>query len=163
MTNAIVVVVLYAITYLALDKRQIQKEKNSKEMADLLLLNTYRSCYDSLSFICDSEFAKRYIVPKADFNKTIQDDDIIKNICNSPFRTNDNILRLAESGYVEKETLQKYLTIQNDFKYWSSTKIAFYDLDGTGTREQQEFYNNMQLKLNDIKKILEKEIARLSQ
>lgn len=160
--NSIVVIVLYIVTYMTLNKKQIQKEKNSKEMADVLLLNAYMKCNESLSFVCDREFVERYIVPKADFNKIIQEDEMIKNICNSPFYTNDSILRLAESGYVEKEVLEKYLLIQKDFKHWVSNKITFYDLDGTGTAVQQKFYNNMQLNLGNLRKMLEKEIKRLS-
>ena len=161
--NAMVVIVLYIVTYVTLNKKQIQKERNSKEMADVLLLNAYTKCNDSLSFVCDRDFVERYIVPKTDFNKIIQEDEMIKNICNSPFYTSDSVLRLAESGYVEKKVLKKYLLIQKDFKYWVSSKIAFYDLDGTGTAEQQKFYNNMQLNLGNLKKMLEKEIKRLSE
>lgn len=161
--NIMVATVLYIITYVTLDKRQIQKEKNSKEMADVLLLNAYTRCKDSLVFVCNREFVKKIIVPKADFDKIAEDDEVMRNICNAPFYTSENILRLAENGYVDKSVLKDYLKIQSDFKHWVSNKITFYDLDGTGTAEQQRFYNNMQSNLENLKDKLENEIDRLSQ
>lgn len=162
LTNAMVVIALYAVTYWTIDKKQIEKEKNSKEMANVLLINTYKRCIDTLPFVHDREFVKKFIVMKTDSKEKEQDEEIAQNLCTSPFFTSDTILRLAENGYIEKEILENYLIIQKDFKHWVSSKIAFCDLDGTGTIDEQRFYNNMQLNLERLKEMLEKELERLS-
>lgn len=160
--NAVVVIVLYVVTYHTLDKRQIKKEDNAKKMADLLMLNTYTKCYDSLSMFLDKNLIKKYIIPKVDFDKLMRENEVAMNICNMPFSTSENILNLAENGHVDNEDLQRYLTIQKEFKEFISDSITFYDLDGNGTHEQNEYYRRLQLRRKNITEMLVDEIRRLS-
>jgi len=54
-------------------------------MANVLLINTYKRCIDILPFIHDREFVKRFIVMKTDSGEKEQDEEIARNLCNSPF------------------------------------------------------------------------------
>ncbi|MBE7047759.1 MAG: hypothetical protein E7393_00085 [Ruminococcaceae bacterium] len=71
-------------------------------MANVLLINTYKRCIDTLPFVHDREFVKKFIVMKTDSEEKEQDEEIAQNLCISPFFTSDTILRLAENGYIEK-------------------------------------------------------------
>lgn len=96
--NSVIVVVLYIITYYFVDRRQIQKDANSKDTADVLLLYTYKECLDNLRMVWNSEWVKKYIVPKVDGNKPVTENKIIMNLQRLPFSSKGEILELSKSG-----------------------------------------------------------------
>ena len=54
--NSVIVIVLYIITYFFVDSRQIQKDANAKDTADVLLLYTYKECLDNLRMVGNIEW-----------------------------------------------------------------------------------------------------------
>ena len=74
--NAVVVIGLYVVTYVIIDKRQIQKEQNAKMVSYVLMNSTYKKCVDYLDMLDDQQVLAKYIVPKIDFNKSAKDDPI---------------------------------------------------------------------------------------
>lgn len=56
--NSVIVIVLYIITYFFVDSRQIQKDANAKDTADVLLLYTYKECLDNLRMVGNIEWVK---------------------------------------------------------------------------------------------------------
>lgn len=75
--NAVIVIVLYIITYFFVDSRQIQKDANAKDTANVLLLYTYKECLDNLRIVGNIEWVKKYIAPKVDGDKPVTENKIM--------------------------------------------------------------------------------------
>ena len=59
--NAIVVIILYFITYKVLDERTVQRENNKTEISMLLIRNCYQECLGYIK-ILNQENVENYIV-----------------------------------------------------------------------------------------------------
>lgn len=159
--NSVIVVVLYIITYYFVDRRQIQKDANSKDTADVLLLYTYKECLDTLQMVWNSEWVKKYIVPKVDGNKPVTENKIIMNLQGLPFSSKGEILELSKSGYVAKEVLARYLHIQKEYNHIINMKITFYDLINPQTADQQALFMDINHRSDELMSMLGEEIKRL--
>ncbi len=159
--NSVIVVVLYIITYYFVDRRQIQKDANSKDTADVLLLYTYKECLDNLRMVWNSEWVKKYIAPKIDGNKPVTENKIIMNLQGLPFSSKGEILELSKSGYVEKEVLARYLHIQKEYNHIINMKITFYDLIDPQTPDQQALFMDINHRSDELMSMLGEEIKRL--
>ena len=159
--NSVVVVVLYIITYYFVDRRQIQKDANSKDTADVMLLYTYKECLDNLQMVWNSELVKEYIIPKVDGNKPVTENKIIVNLQRSPFASKAEILELSKNGYVEKDVLGRYLHIQKEYNNMINMKITFFDLIAPETDEQKELFMDINHRSDELMSMLGKEIRRL--
>lgn len=161
--NSVIVVVLYIITYYFVDRRQIQKDANSKDTADVLLLYTYKECLGNLRMVRNSEWVKKYIVPKVDGNKPVTENKIIMNLQRLPFSSKGEILELSKSGYVEKEVLARYLHIQQEYNHIINMKITFYDLINPQTADQQALFMDINHRSDELVSLLGEEIKRLGE
>lgn len=161
--NTAVVVILYIITYHFIDKRQIQKDSNAKNMANILLLNTYRDCLDNLDIVENTESVRRYIIPKVDMNKAPEENVAIANLQDFPFTSKAQILELAQGGYIEPEIFGRYLQIQKEHKHFVRMKIIFYDVTDSTLPTQHQLYAAMQQQGKSLRSILECEVKRLEQ
>lgn len=161
--NSVIVVVLYIITYYFVDRRQIQKDANSKDTADVLLLYTYKECLGNLRMVRNSEWVKKYIVPKVDGNKPVTENKIIMNLQRLPFSSKGEILELSKSGYVEKEVLARYLHIQQEYNHIINMKITFYDLINPQTADQQALFMDINHRSDELMSLLGEEIKRLGE
>lgn len=159
--NSVIVIVLYIITYYFVDTRQIQKDKNSKDTADVLLLYTYKECLDNLRMVWNSEWVKKYIIPKVDGNKPVTENKIIMNLQHFPFASKGEILELSKGGYIEKVVLARYLHIQKEYNHIINMKIAFYDLINPQTDEQKALFMDINHRNDELMSMLGEEISRL--
>ena len=159
--NSVIVIVLYIITYYFVDRRQIQKDANSKDTADVLLLCTYKECLDNLEMVWNPHWVREYIIPKVDGNKPVNENRIISNIQNFPFQSKSEVLELSKGGYIEKDVLIKYFKIQKEYKHIISMKITFYDLINPQTLEQQAMFQDINQRSDELMSMLSDEIKRL--
>ena len=159
--NAVIVMVLYIITYFFVDSRQIQKDANAKDTADVLLLYTYKECLDNLRIVGNIEWVKKYIAPKVDGDKPVTENKIIMNLQHIPFSSKREILELSKSGYVEKEVLARYLHIQQEYNHIIIMKITFYDLTNPQTADQQVLFMDINRRSDELIPLLGEEIKRL--
>ena len=159
--NATIVIALYIATYIFIDRKEIQRNTNARDTADVLLLCTYTDCYDNLKMVCDTNWVREYIIPKVDGNKPPNDNRVISNIQNFPFESKQELLELSKGGYIEKDALQKYFRIQKEYKHMISMRITFYDLSDPMTDEQRALFINIEQRCIRFLSMLEEEIARL--
>lgn len=159
--NSVIVVALYIITYYFVDRRQIQKDTNAKDTADVLLLYTYKECLDNLCMLWHTSWTKEYIIPKVDGNKPINENRVVSNIQNFPFTSKGEILELSKGGYIEKEVLARYLHIQKEYKHIVAMWITFYDLTNPQTAEQQAMFTDINHRSDELMSLLGEEIKRL--
>lgn len=156
--SAAVVFAIFFLTYNEIDARQIEKENNARDTADVLIVDTYKECLNTLDLVENRENVEKYIVPKVDFDKQLKDDETLTYLQNSPFSNFDKIIALAEDGYLSKEKLKDYLWIKNEFAYVVSGKIIFYDIEDAKTEKQILFREELEKRDNDLRKRLGKKI-----
>lgn len=161
--NSLIVVLLYLITYFEIDKVQLEKENNAKYTAHLLMTLSYKECKETITLFDDNEIIKRYIVPKVNFNGTIDKNPIMQNLQNNPFIELEHILQLAESGYICNERLKLFLSFINDYKKYISFKITFFDInDVEATYEHISLKNNITSLRNSLMQTIDKEMKLLN-
>lgn len=156
--SAAVVFAIFFITYNEIDVRQIEKENNARDTADVLIADTYKECLNTLDLVENRKNVEKYIVPKVNFDKQVKDDETLTYLQNSPFANFDKIIALAADGYLSKEKLKDYLWIKNEFAYVVSGKIIFYDIEDAKTEKQILFREELEKRDNDLRKRLGKEI-----
>lgn len=159
--DSTIVVTLYIATYYLVDSRQIKKDANARDVANTLLLCTYRACIANLERVCDTVKVKEYIIPKVDGNKPIDDNKVVSNLQNLPFTANGEILELSKSGYIEKCVLEKYLSIQREYKNIVAMKIIFYDLPNSALERHQTLNAEFDCQWYKLMCMLHDEVRRL--
>jgi len=122
--NIIVVIILYIITYKALDERTVQKENNKKEVALFLMEQSYQSCKRYIDML-NQEVVERYILPKMDFNST--KNTVLESLQEIPFNNDSNILDLVKDGQISRLQIEGYLKVKADYGQYINMRILFYD------------------------------------
>ncbi len=129
--GTITTIYLFWITYYLIDKKISDNEKekkNNKQNALLLMLSeTYKSCEDSLKTFNDDIMLIKYIVPKVDFNATI--DPFIEQQKSYVFKYDNKILELVSDGVVDKKILKQYINIRDTFGHYINMKVTLFDID----------------------------------
>ena len=123
-SNIIVVIMLYVMTYKTLNERTIEREKNKKEISILLIKEFYQECIEYVELL-NQETVEKYIVPKIDFNST--DNKIIYNLKDSPFANENIIMDLVKDGQITKQRIEKYFKIKGIFSKYVTMRITFFD------------------------------------
>ena len=158
--NAIVVITLYIVTYIIIDKKQIKKDENAKQIANILMLNTYKQCQELLEVINDQDILENYIVPKVDFNKTDLDNPVKMNLISSPFVDHLKILDLASTGVIDPSSYSVYYKVMVLYKNYVSMRITFFDIYKYKGDKYGMLLSSISARYNDLKLLLDKEIDR---
>lgn len=136
--NSIIVIILYLITYLTIDKRTIEKSKNKKDIYKQILINMYSECIQTLNLIHDENILNK-IIKQVDGNAPIIENKIVNNLMNLPFENKDTILDFAKSGEIDVNTFQKFLNIQSDYRKYINMLIICFD--------RQEYIETLKVEL----------------
>ena len=92
-----------------------------------MLSETYKNCEDSLKTFNDDMMLIKYIVPKVDFNATI--DPFIEQQKSFVFKYDNKILELVSDGVVDKKVLKQYINIRDTFSHYINMKVTLFDID----------------------------------
>lgn len=136
--NSIIVIILYLITYLTIDKRTIEKSKNKKDVYKQILINMYSECIQTLNLIHDENILNK-IIKQVDGNAPIIENKIVNNLMNLPFENKDTILDFAKSGEIDVNTFQRFLNIQSDYRKYINMLIICFD--------RQEYIETLKVEL----------------
>ena len=147
--NSIIVIILYLITYLTIDKRTIEKSKNKEDIYKQILINMYSECIQTLNLIHDENILNK-IIKQVDGNAPIIENKIVNNLMKLPFENKDTILDFAKSGEIDVNTFQRFLNIQSDYRKYINMLIRCFD--------RQEYIETLKVEL--LKK-LNKEVEVL--
>lgn len=161
--NTTIVVLLYLISYYYIDTKQIKKDENSVNTAKVLLINTYRECLSNIDLISSRYMLTKFVIPKVDFNKVDQDNRIVNNLQCLPFENTQEIMSLAQSGYVLKNELERFIFVKSEYKTIISLKITFFDLseDNCTNEEQKIMLENINNRLSILTNTLKQSIKEL--
>lgn len=124
--NTLVVVVLYYITYIKIDSKYVEQNKNKTEIANLLLNDDYLECQDYIEFLMKKD-VKEKIIQKINFNTDLNNEPIFKNLINIPFENHQTILDLSKEGIISAKNVNNYLQIKKEYRKFIRFYIVFYD------------------------------------
>lgn len=124
--NSTIVICLYVITYVLIDKNRIKQEDNKKNVAKLLLQKTYGECLDDIKRI-ESKDYRTAMASKINFDNSIGDEPVYQKLMESPFDNHEMILSFAKEGVIKAETLEKYLNVKSEFRVFIIASMTFYD------------------------------------
>ncbi|WP_191375880.1 hypothetical protein [Thomasclavelia spiroformis] len=124
MLNIISVSAIFIITFNLLNKKEILREKNKKEISILLLENCYKECQSYIQFL-NNEVINQYIVPKIDFDST--DHTIIKKLQDAPFENENIIMDLVKDGQISMQQIEGYFNVKQKFGQYVNMRIITFD------------------------------------
>lgn len=124
--NSIIVIFLYIITYLTIDKKSIEKSKNIEDIYKQILINMYNDCIETINLCCDDYILKK-IVEKVDGNTPMIENKLVNNLIKTPFESKQIILNFAKNGDISVNTLQNFLVIETDYRKYINMLILCYD------------------------------------
>lgn len=161
LVNAIVVVFVFLITYSLVNKKTFEREQeinnNKRNLLNILLQGTYKSCKDNLNILDNDKMLKKYIVPKVDFNSL--NDRIIENLKCFPFQNERYIIELFSSGIAQHNTIKEYFEIKELYQKYVNMRITFFNInEHKNTIEHEELYNLLNTEENTLKNKLNNEI-----
>jgi len=124
--NSVIIIFLYIITYLTIDKKSIEKSKNIQNIYKQILINMYNNCIETIDLL-SNEYILKSLEKKIDGNIPIVENKIINNILEIPFETKNIILDFAKNGEINVKTLQNFLIIESDYRKYINTLVICYD------------------------------------
>lgn len=145
--NSAVVIILYLITYIALDKRSIMRENNKNEVAYMLIKKSYNEAKKQADLMT-IEIIKKYVVPKIDFNSI--DNALVNNLCSAPFEDENLILEMVKDGQISKELLDGYFSVKKSYSIYMNSIITFFDAPKIYKPMKIEFYKILDSELDNI-------------
>lgn len=122
--NNIVVISIYILTYKTLNKRTVEREKNKRDISNLLIKNCYEECDEYVKML-DQETIEKYIIPKLDFNST--EHELINNFQQGPFKNESVIMELVKDGQIGKLEIEQYFKVKKIFSQYVMMRIVFFD------------------------------------
>lgn len=110
-----VVILLFIIAYVLVDRRSIDKEKNKRKTALIILKGIYEHAVEVVELFADSE-SRLYAAKKCDFDKVASQDPMQTFYRNLPFAENDDtIISFAQEGILGANELETYFDIKREF------------------------------------------------
>lgn len=129
--NIVSVLVVFAITYQTLNKREvkihekeIEREKNKYNISLLLLEDCYTECLNYIN-ILNQENVDNYVLPKIDFDST--NPKIISNLQNAPFESESYLMDFVKDGQITRSQIEGYLIVKRKFRQYVNMRIIEYD------------------------------------
>lgn len=124
----IIVIGLFMVTYFLLDKRNVEKENNQREIAKRMLLTMYDSCVE-MAELFEDEDNRAQAIKHCDFNKLEFEDAVMSTYLNLPFEHHDAVLDFATAGVISAEEFEDYMKIQKQYKAHVNLRIILFDED----------------------------------
>ena len=122
----LLVILIAVITYLLIDKRNREKEKNQREIAVYTLQNIYEQCLFELKKFDSPEYAeyakKCFDNEDPDFQKAKE-----QFLYDGPYDAHSDIVEFAKNGIISKNEYQTYLNIKEAHHMYVFLRLMFYD------------------------------------
>lgn len=134
----LIVIALYLITYNLIDNRSIEKDKNQREVALLLLNKTYDQSAESVKLF-DYPGAAEKAAQKCDFSKTAHQNSQLMYYLEFPFEFHEQIVEFASTGIISKEEFDNYLELKEAFRTHINRKIMFFDKEELSRETKKGF------------------------
>lgn len=153
----IIVVLLFLITYLIVDSRSIQREKNQLMTTYLTLLGIYERCKDMVD-IFNKEDLRLRAVQKCDGDKLLSEDKSHMRFLNYPFENESAIYDLAGAGILSKTVFEEYITIKKHYQKYINVSIVFNDHYDQFKPVEAEVSKELKSAIEKLKQSVEKDL-----
>ncbi|MBQ8836959.1 MAG: hypothetical protein IJ002_05590 [Clostridia bacterium] len=150
----LIVILLFVITYLIVDARNIQKEKNQQETAYITLMGIYERCKDMVELFSQEELRNK-AVEKIDGDKLLFDDKPHMHYLNYPFENETIIYSFAGSGVFSKSVFEEFVLIKKEYQKYINVALIFYDHYNEIKQIEINLSNQLSNAIEKIKKSLE--------
>lgn len=107
----LIVVALFAITYIALDKRSIQKEHNRHRVAIYLIHQAIVLCKSQLPLLKNDVFMSS-LVDDINPDQSINENPPTHRLLSMPFEDHEAIITFAAEGVISEEELKAYYMVK---------------------------------------------------
>lgn len=144
-----IVIALFCITYILLDKRNVEKEHNKRKTALIMLKNTYDACYDNINYF-DKKENRIIVAKKTNFDELICNDKMFSYFQNIPFEHNNEILRFSTEGVIKPYEYETYLKIQKQYKDFITYAISLYDNYSVALLAREPLKSSLLAAINNI-------------
>lgn len=124
-SNAITAILIFALTYYFVERWNIRRQDNQKQMATLLLGKTYNDCMFYLS--CFDAVALQKIVERTDFNAYYNHDSPAAKFADIPFENEQSIMQYAGEGIIPSSIIEKYFEVKDEFSKHITMSVTFFD------------------------------------
>ncbi len=124
----IVVVALYLITYIAIDRNNMKRSQNQERTVDIFLEDIYSQCKEFVELI-DNGYARRMAAQKCDFEQTERNDPALSGYQNLPFELEEYVFAAVSNGILSDSEFREYLDIRKRYKRYVSNRITFFDAE----------------------------------
>lgn len=138
----LVVIALFAITYRALDKRNIQKEHNQRRVAIYMLRGAMTLCTTVIEWMHESHTLEK-VLQKIDSSKPINEDTFFQKLLSMPFADHESIVSFASAGVLSEEEFSDYNVIRMYYRLTLVSLITFPDDEEAKNAAVQKFVSAM--------------------
>lgn len=146
----LLVILIAVITYLLIDKRNREKEKNQREIAVYTLQNIYEQClfefkkFDHPKYV---EYAKKcFDNDDPDFQKAKE-----KFLYDGPYDAHSDIVEFAKNGIISKNEYQTYLEIKKEHYTYVLLRLVFYDDQENALELRNDVISKIKKARNELK------------
>lgn len=153
--DAVIVLVLYVISFYYIENKQNEKDANARDTAEALMKKTYQECLENLILLDNKAMIRKYIIPKMDGDKPNSENMVVNNLQILPFSSFGVVMELAVNGHIGKKKLDHYLEIKKEYQSVVGLKITFYDLVEPKTEDQSAMLLYIEQRDKELKRKLE--------
>ena len=121
-----VVIIIFAITYFLIDRRNIKANENKRKVARAVIIDSYDKCLGTITMM-DNDWSRNNIASKVNGNIPINEERVLLQIHNYPFLNDGMVQQFATDGVLLFEEFEDYLKIKNDHWSYVSSSVTFYD------------------------------------
>lgn len=151
-----VVIALFGITYILIDSRNIQKDKNQRDIAYLTLIEIYEECKDMVDLFSQEE-NRKIASEKVDGNKLAYEDSAHMHYLNYPFENESLIYDFASSGIIPKDVFSDFLSIKKDYQKYITAAIVFYDMFDSFKTLEDDLNKKIDANIKQLKECVDKD------
>lgn len=122
----LVVICLFMITFHLLDRRNIEKDRNQREIAILTLKSTCEECKAMVEMF-DNPKILSSVLSKIDHNIPMAEDKCRQYYLNRPFKYREKIEEFTISGIITKDEYSGFIDVEKKYTIYINAKISLND------------------------------------
>ena len=112
-TNSIVVL-LFAITFVIFDLKNLKDRTNKFQIAITLIKNDYNQCLNFLR-VFESKDLRKNVLSKLESDAFSYNNDYYNNLISVSFKNYEIIMQYANQGILTTDTIKEYLYIKDNY------------------------------------------------
>ncbi len=142
--NNLILIVLYVVTYIVIDRKNVVRSNNQEQSAKRYLKTIYNQCNNFIDLL-DMEDARELMTSRCDFNKPVNDNPILNNLCDLPFELEHHVLEASNNGILSDADLSRFLDIRVRYKNYIQFRIIFFNIEEHEDNPKTSVYGKLEI------------------